>query len=94
MGGPEIPITNPTAVLREGNDGWAVLVNMDSGAAVSLNPTGIAVWGLINGKHTIDKIVRVFTAKFHEVPETVQEDIWKLLTALKEDGFIGYEVKY
>ena len=90
----ETPISNPTAVLREGDDGWAVLVNMDTGAAVSLNQTGIAVWGLINGRDTIEQIIQLFAAKFLEVPESVQDDIRKLLTALKEDGFIGYEVKY
>jgi len=88
----ERPIANPSAVFQKGFDDWAVVVNMDTGASVSLNPTGIAVWQLINGRRTVDQIVRAFTSQFREVPDSVDEDVGSLLTTLKEEGLVGYEV--
>ena len=90
------PVANPTAVLREEFDGWAVLVNMDTGASMALNPTGIMVWKLIDGKSTLEEIVQAFKAQFHfdstpAVPDTVKEDVQTLLTMLAEEGFVGYE---
>jgi hypothetical protein len=95
-GDSDKPIANPTAVLREGFDGWAVLVNMDTGASVALNPTGIAVWKLIDGKSTVEEIVQAFKAHFHfnsttALPDRVNEDVQTLLSTLAEEGFVGYE---
>ncbi|NQU11609.1 PqqD family peptide modification chaperone [bacterium] len=88
----ERPIANPSVVFQKGFDGWAVVVNMGTGASVSLNPTGIAVWQLINGRRTVDQIVRAFTSQFQGVPDTVDEDIGSLLATLKEEGLVGYEI--
>ena len=94
------PVANPTAVLREEFDGWAVLVNMDTGASVALNPTGIVVWKLIDGKSTVAEIVQAFKAQFRfdsntdPAPEAVNEDVQTLLAMLAEEGFVGYEKPY
>jgi len=90
------PIANPTAVLREELDGWAVLVNMDTGASVALNPTGIKVWKLIDGKRAVIDIVQAFKAHFHfdsppSLPGTVNDDVQNLLTMLAEEGLVGYK---
>jgi hypothetical protein len=89
-------VANPTAVLREEFDGWAVLVNMDTGASVALNPTGIMVWRLIDGKRAVRDIVRIFKARFGfdsrtAGPDTVGDDVRNLLTILTEEGLVGYE---
>ena len=91
----EKPVANPTAVLREGVDGWAVLINMDTGASVALNPTGIAVWRLIDGKRTIKEIVQAFKAQFPSSPtrsvsDTVKDDVENLVATLTEEGLVGY----
>ncbi|RPJ51839.1 MAG: SynChlorMet cassette protein ScmD, partial [Acidobacteria bacterium] len=43
------PIANPTVVLREEFDDWAVLFNPDTAAAVGTNPVGVAVWKRMDG---------------------------------------------
>jgi len=86
------PILNPTAVFQRGFDGWAVVVNMDTGACVSLNPSGIRVWELINGRRSIGQIARALASQFQEVPEAVDKDVESLLATLKEEGLVGYEV--
>jgi len=90
------PVANPIAVLREEFDGWAVLVNMDTGASVALNPTGIVVWKLIDGKRAVNELVQAFKAQFHfdsttDVPDTVTDDVQDLLAMLAQEGFVGYE---
>ena len=91
----EKPVANPTAVLREQVDGWAVLINMDTGASVALNPTGITVWRLIDGKRTINEIVQAFKAQLpsgpaRSVPDTVKDDVENLVATLTEEGLVGY----
>jgi hypothetical protein len=85
------PITNPTAVLQENSDGWGVLVNMDTAASVALNPTGVVVWKLIDGKRGVAEIIAKVTRQFKHVPDTAAADIEALLSTLAEEGLIGYE---
>ena len=89
------PIPNPTAVLREEPDGWAVLINMDTGASVALNSTGVLVWRLMDGKRTVEDIVRAFKARFDfdshpTTSDRVSDDVRSLLSMLAEEGFIGH----
>ncbi len=86
------PIPNPTAVLQENSDGWGVLVNMDTAGSVALNPTGIIVWKLIDGKRGVAEIIAKVTSQFNHVPDTVASDIETLINTLVEEGLIGYEV--
>lgn len=85
------PIVNPTAVLQENSDGWGVLVNMDTAASVALNPAGVALWKLIDGKRGVAEIIAKFTRQFKQVPDTAGADIEALLSTLAEEGLVGYE---
>ncbi len=87
----KVPIANPATVFQEGEDGWAVLVNLDVVSSLALNPTGIVVWKLVNGRRTIADIVDKVEKQFDEVPNSVTEDVVKLVKDLADDGFIGYE---
>ena len=50
------PIADPAVVLREEFDDWAVLFAPDTGNAVGLNPTGVAIWKLLDGRRTVAEI--------------------------------------
>lgn len=87
------PIPNPSVIFREGVDGWAVLVNMDTAASVALNPTGILVWKAIDGKRDVKSVVEKVKDNFTAVPDSVSDDVLSLIKILQDDGFVGVEVE-
>jgi hypothetical protein len=88
-----IPIPNPASFFKEDQDGWGVLVNMDTAASVALNPTGSMIWKLIDGKRCSRDIASAFMKGLEDAPHCVYEDVMALLDCLAEDGLIGYEVR-
>ena len=86
------PIPNPSAVFKEDGDGWGMLVNLDTAAAMALNPTGLDVWKLIDGRHEARDIVAALRDQFKNIPSNVDDDVTDLLSVLAEEGMIGYEV--
>jgi SynChlorMet cassette protein ScmD len=87
------PIRNPVAVLREEFDDWAVLFNPDTAQAVGINPVGVTVWKLIDGKRTLEEVVSELKQRYEDVPESVQEEVGTFIHDLTEGGFVGYEVE-
>jgi SynChlorMet cassette protein ScmD len=93
MGKKDKPIANPTVVLREEFDDWAILFNPDTADAVGTNPVGVAVWKLMDGKRSLEKIVAEIKDQFVDVPDAVPQDVAAFIKDLAKRGFIGYEVK-
>jgi len=87
------PVRNPVAVLREEFDDWAVLFNPDTAQAVGINPVGVAVWKWIDGKRSIEDLVRLIEQQYEEVPESVQQEVCSFVKDLTEGGFVGYKVE-
>ena len=68
----DLPIANPVCVLREEFDDWAVLFNPDTADAVGINPVGVAVWKLMDGRRDLRRRSWPRSGKhFAEVPDTV-----------------------
>ena len=88
----DVPVLNPAVISWEGLSGGIVLVNCDTGTALSLNSTGTLVWGLIDGNRGPAEILAAVLGHFQDPPDTVGEDIRSLLAVLAEEGFIGYEM--
>ncbi len=86
------PIPNPSAVFKEDRDGWGVLVNLDTASAMALNPTGSAIWKLIDGRHRMEDVIAALRVQFQSVPSSIADDVTALLDILAEEGMIGYEV--
>jgi len=86
------PVRNPVAVLREEFDDWAVLFNPDTAQAVGINPIGVTVWKLIDGKRTLDDVLLHIKDHYEDVPETAREDIDTFIENLTEGGFVGFRV--
>jgi SynChlorMet cassette protein ScmD len=86
-----VPYANPVAVLREEFDDWAVLFNPDTAEAVGINPVGVAVWKLINGRRAVDEIVSQIKEEFAEVPGSAADEIGSFIHGLRERGFVGLE---
>jgi len=87
------PIGNPTVVLREEFDDWAILFNPDTADAVGTNPVGVAVWKLMDGRRTVNEIVAEIKDQFAEVPDAAAKDVLAFIKDLSQRGFVGYELK-
>jgi hypothetical protein len=87
-----VPIPNPGAVCRREADGWAVLFNPDTAGAVALNPTGIAIWQLIDGRRDAVAIAAALRRQFSEVPPEVDADVAALIQTLADEGLVGYQI--
>ena len=88
-----VPIANPVAVLREEFDDWAVLFNPDTADAVGINPVGVAVWKLMDGRHAFDQIVAAIQEAFDKVSGAAPDEIAAFIDDLAARGFVGYEVE-
>ena len=87
----EYPIAQSVVVLREEFDEWAVLYNPDTSDAVGINPVGVAIWKLLDGRHTLTEIASEVQARFEEVPEAAVEDLAAFIHSLEERGFVAKE---
>ena len=74
-------------VLREELDDWALLYDPDSGRVAGLNPTGVAVWKLLDGSRTVDEVAAAATAGFAGAPADAADEVGRLLEELVAEGF-------
>lgn len=83
------PVPNPLVVLREEFDDWAVLFNPDTADALGINPVGVAVWKLLDGRRTVEDIVSAVRKGFADVPAGAPGEIAAFTDTLVEHGFAG-----
>lgn len=87
------PIVNPLIVLREEFDDWAILFNPDDGNALGLNPTGVFIWKLLDGSHTLEDILKKLHQNCEQVPQKAPGHLQDFVQSLVERGLAGYELK-
>ena len=86
------PIANPLVVLREEFDDWAILFDPDTGNAFGLNPTGVYLWKLLDGKHSIDEMLQSLRQEAEEVPEEAGDHLREFIADLTKRGLAGHEL--
>ena len=84
------PIVNPMIVLREEFDGWAVLYDPRTGETYGLDPVGIYIWKLLDGKNSQDIILK----KLEKVckkgfPDDVPQHVADFIIELTARGLIS-----
>jgi SynChlorMet cassette protein ScmD len=87
----EKPIANPHVVLREEFDDWAILFNADTGRGFGLSPTGVYVWKLLDGEHTMDDLLKEVRSFAHQVPEEAREHVGSFIDELTAEGLVGFD---
>ena len=87
------PLANPLIVLREEFDDWAILFDPDTGNAFGLNPVGVFIWKLLDGKHSIPDILARMQESVEDVPPEAQEDLEGWVQELVNRGLAGYEME-
>lgn len=86
------PVVNPSIVLREEFDDWALLYNPDSGEAYGLNPVGAMIWKHLDGRHGVDDLVVLLRDKCDNAPEDVRAHVEEFINGIVKSGLAGYEV--
>ncbi|HDL89468.1 MAG TPA: SynChlorMet cassette protein ScmD [Thermodesulforhabdus norvegica] len=81
-------VVNPSIVLREESDEWALLFEPDSGKTFVLNPVSVFIWKCLDGKHTIDDITEKLRAECKEVPDNADEAVKLFIEELMENELI------
>jgi len=87
-----VPFPNPDVILQEEGDRKAVLVNLDTGNAISLNAVGRFIWETADGNITVEEIINRVKQNFLSVPDDISEDVIILVNILKQNGFFGYMI--
>jgi len=82
-------MANPSAVLREESDDWAVLFDPDTGESFAVDPVGIFIWKRLDGHHLFEDIMAELGQKFQQVPESARQDCMEFLDDLLKRGFAG-----
>lgn len=82
-------IANPSAVLREESDDWAVLFDPDTGESFAVDPVGVFIWKRLDGHYLFEDIMGELHQIFQEVPETARQDCMEFLDDLVKRGFAG-----
>lgn len=85
------PVANPSLVLREEFDDWAILFDPDSGEAFGLNPVSVFIYKRFDGKHTKAEILEELKQNCENVPAEAEEHLQNFSKELLEKGFIGFE---
>jgi hypothetical protein len=85
-------IKNPDIVLREEDEGGALLFDPDTGAVRLLNLTGLAIWKLCDGKHDLENITEKLRQSFDGAPEDeLRSNVVEFIDSMINDGFLGVE---
>ncbi|MCP4754445.1 MAG: SynChlorMet cassette protein ScmD [Proteobacteria bacterium] len=85
-------IANPLVILREEFDDWAVLFDPDSGKGCGLNPVGVYIWKRLDGKHTVEAIVKALRVDCNNVPDNADNYVNTFVADLLERGLAGSEL--
>lgn len=86
------PVANPSLVLREEFDDWAVLFDPDQNTGVGLSPVAVFVFKRLDGTRSKQDILSEIRANFRDVPQEADEHVAQFLDDVVERGFAGYEV--
>ena len=87
------PVANPSVLLREEFDDWAVLFDPDTGHGFGLNPTGVYLWKLLDGGRSIDEMLHALRRDAPDVPEEAGEQILAFVEELAQHGLVVYDVE-
>ncbi|MHB8771636.1 MAG: SynChlorMet cassette protein ScmD [Syntrophales bacterium] len=83
-------IANPLIVLREEFDDWAILFDPQTGNTFSLNPVGVLIWKLLDGRHTLGDIVTRIGEEANDVPADVTVQVQNFIRETARLGLVGY----
>ena len=83
-------LKNPDVVVKEEDDGCALLFNPDNDQVRVLNRTGFYIWNLCQGSLGVASMASRVQEGFEPVPDQdVMKDVQGFLDAMAQAGLIG-----
>ena len=86
------PVGNPTIVLREEFDDWAILFNPDYGEGYALDPVAVFIYKHLDGRHTAADIVDKLRESCADVLDGAIDHCRALIFDLLKNGLAGQEM--
>ena len=80
------PAVNPSVILREEFDDWAILFDPDSNVTLGINPMGVYVWKCLDGMHAIRDILEMLHNNLDDVPEDAGTHLKEFIDDLIKRG--------
>lgn len=84
-------IANPMVILREELDDWAILFDPNTGEGFAVNPVSAFIWKCLDGKHTVEDIIKELRENCEDVPEDAASSVSEFIQELLERGLAGHE---
>jgi SynChlorMet cassette protein ScmD len=91
MNDSDRPMANPTIVLREEFDDWAVLFDPDTGDAFGLNPVSVFIWKRLDGNRTLTEILDDVKNECDDVADNAEDQILQFVDQLVAKGLAGFQ---
>jgi hypothetical protein len=82
-------ITNPGMVLREEEDGAALLYDPETGAVRILNGSATAIWKLLDGKRSLADVVAALRETYDGMDEQAEGQVLAVVKNLCALGAVG-----
>lgn len=82
------PIADPQAVLREEFADWSLLFHPLTGEVVGIDPVGVTIWKLLDGRRTLADVAAQVQAQCEDAPDTVLEDTLAFVSDLQRRLFV------
>lgn len=87
VSGDKVLMKKDQVVIREEFDDWALLFDPDTGVICGVNPVGVQVWKMIDGKRTVQDISRMVRDSFPDAPDTVEDDVTAFMKEITIKGY-------
>ena len=84
-----VPVRNPEIIAKLADD-EAVLVMPQKGQVKVINEVGAVIWELIDGKRTIENIIKEIIAQFDVDPVTAESDVSNFIKELYKRDMINF----
>ncbi len=89
----ELFVRNPDVILREKDPDGVLLFNPDTNQIRVINPTGLFIWKLCDGKKDLPAIVAAVKMAFDGVPEKeVEGEVKAFIDDMRANGFLGIPI--
>jgi len=82
-------VINPAIVFREELDDWGILFNPDSDSGFCINPVGVLICKLLNGRRTFSEIIWEVRQNCEGETDNVEKEVEEFLRNLVLLGFVG-----
>ena len=78
---------NPRVAYRDLEEG-GVLLNLETGAYHGVNPTGCAIWKLLEGEPMLRDLLERLRASLEDPPPNLHEEVLQFLQGLRDRDLV------